>query len=363
MNALTRILKLIALLGSAAQLSLSQSTAVTVSPSSPIVRMPDPFSLDITISSVTNLHAANFVIVYRNDILQCKSVNIGPFLPGSFMPGYHVSSGPVYDTLTAGQAILGAGSASGSGTLLTIQFTPKSIGFSDIMLSVVDLRAFPNEAIPCSATNGFVTVDPPLPITLASFIATATGSGGTLLRWTTLSETNNFGFTVQRRGASDPAFADLPNSFVAGHGTTVDRHEYSFADATPSPGTWYYRLKQVDLGGAEHFTDPVSIAITTGVDDQASPTVFQLAQNYPNPFNPTTLVEYQVASPTRVSIEVYNILGERVAVLVDEVREAGYYKATWNGTNANGATVGTGIYFCRMQAGSFTSVKKMMLMK
>ncbi len=93
------------------------------------------------------------------------------------------------------------------------------------------------------------------------------------------------------------------------------------------------------------------------------PTSFSMSQNYPNPFNPTTTVDYQVPAQSKVEMAVYNILGEEVAVLVAEVQDGGFYRATWNGTDKNGVTVGTGVYFCRMRAGDFTSIKKMLLMK
>jgi len=93
------------------------------------------------------------------------------------------------------------------------------------------------------------------------------------------------------------------------------------------------------------------------------PETFALSQNFPNPFNPTTTLEYEVPSPSNVNIAVYNILGEVVAVLVDEIQEGGFYSVTWNGASVNGKLVGSGVYFCRMQAGQFSSVKKMLLMK
>ena len=93
------------------------------------------------------------------------------------------------------------------------------------------------------------------------------------------------------------------------------------------------------------------------------PESFALSQNYPNPFNPSTTLEYEVPNQSKVSILIYNILGEVVAVLVDEIQEGGFYRVTWNGTSMEGAAVGSGVYFCRMHAGQFSSVKKMLLMK
>ncbi len=96
---------------------------------------------------------------------------------------------------------------------------------------------------------------------------------------------------------------------------------------------------------------------------ETEPTVFALLQNYPNPFNPTTTIEYQVPAQAMTDIEIYNMLGERVATLVHEVQPAGFYTVQWKGTNDGGAKVATGVYFYRMRAGEFNMVKKMLLVK
>jgi nitrous oxidase accessory protein NosD len=93
------------------------------------------------------------------------------------------------------------------------------------------------------------------------------------------------------------------------------------------------------------------------------PTTYGIAQNYPNPFNPTTTIAYQVPEVTHVTVEVYNVLGERVATLVDEQQAAGYYTVEWNGKDGGQRTVSSGVYYYRMSAGQFTSIKKMLLVK
>lgn len=93
------------------------------------------------------------------------------------------------------------------------------------------------------------------------------------------------------------------------------------------------------------------------------PGQFTLGQNYPNPFNPTTQIEYNVPVRSNVAINIFNILGQKVATIVNDVHEAGTHRATWNGKDFSGKTVASGIYFYQMQSGSFEQVKKMMLMK
>jgi len=108
------------------------------------------------------------------------------------------------------------------------------------------------------------------------------------------------------------------------------------------------------------YTAGTTITGTVTVEENhlGMPREYSLQQNYPNPFNPSTNFTYQVAREGFVSVKVYNILGEEVATLVNEVKQTGTYPATWNA-----AGFGSGIYFCKMQTGSFTATKKMLLVK
>jgi hypothetical protein len=90
----------------------------------------------------------------------------------------------------------------------------------------------------------------------------------------------------------------------------------------------------------------------------AKPDRYLLSQNYPNPFNPVTTIRYQLPEEARVSLIIYNVLGQEVAKLVDEVQNAGYKQANFNVNN-----ISSGVYFYRLRAGSFTDIKKMMVVK
>jgi hypothetical protein len=85
---------------------------------------------------------------------------------------------------------------------------------------------------------------------------------------------------------------------------------------------------------------------------------FSLNQNYPNPFNPTTTIKYSIPEMSKVSLTLFNLLGEEVATLVNEEKVAGYYTVEFNASSLS-----SGVYFYRLQAGSFTETKKMVLMK
>jgi hypothetical protein len=98
-------------------------------------------------------------------------------------------------------------------------------------------------------------------------------------------------------------------------------------------------------------------------DDAVTPKVFKLFQNYPNPFNPTTAIEFQVPRTGRVSIKIYDVLGREVAALTDDIHQPGHYTLRWDGLDAKGRKVATGLYFYRMVSADYVAVKKCMLLK
>ncbi|MCB9088283.1 MAG: choice-of-anchor D domain-containing protein [Calditrichae bacterium] len=106
--------------------------------------------------------------------------------------------------------------------------------------------------------------------------------------------------------------------------------------------------------------------LLVGIEGEIRPEVpaaFALAQNYPNPFNPTTEIPYALPVNARVEIAVYNILGQKVRTLVNHAQSPGYYTARWDGRNDAGQLVGSGIYIYRISAGSYTAMRKMILLK
>lgn len=105
-----------------------------------------------------------------------------------------------------------------------------------------------------------------------------------------------------------------------------------------------------------------SVTDVTMTDIQA-PKAFVLEQNHPNPFNPTTTLRYGIAQGTLVELVIYNALGQKVRTLVNEKRGPGVYTVVWDGKNANGSQVGSGIYIARLKAGTFVQSRKMMFLK
>lgn len=197
-----------------------------------------------------------------------------------------------------------------------------------------------------------------VPVQLANFTATVVPPSHVRLHWRTITETNNFGFEVQKAHGPQSSYQTIPNSFVAGHGTTLEPREYWFTDVITGGGTWYYRLKQIDLDGTVHYTDGIQVNTLTSVDAGTVPTAYSLSQNYPNPFNPTTRIEYAVPKETEVKIEIFNTLGQVVATVVNKRQTAGYHTAVFEATG-----LGSGIYIYKLTSPDATIAKKMLLVK
>lgn len=186
-----------------------------------------------------------------------------------------------------------------------------------------------------------------VPVELANFQVRLV-DGEVFLQWTTASETNNLGFAVQRRSAISE-WQEI--GFVNGAGTQAVKQNYSFVDKPEMTGRVSYRLKQIDTDGTFFYTQAIEVFVS-------APAEFALGQNYPNPFNPSTMIQYSLKEQTKISLEIYNLLGQRIAVLIDEETVAGWHEIVWNAT-----PYPAGVYFLTMKAGDFSKTRKMVLIK
>ena len=104
-----------------------------------------------------------------------------------------------------------------------------------------------------------------------------------------------------------------------------------------------------------------TLSLPASSSGSARPQGFALGHNYPNPFNPSTIIPYQIPTAAHVRLEVFNILGQRVATLVDADRPAGFHAAQWDATDAAGRAVGAGVYIYRLVSGGATLSRRMVL--
>jgi hypothetical protein len=211
--------------------------------------------------------------------------------------------------------------------------------------SLTELESYAIQASEKSVSLGWTNII--LPVELTSFTA-VDKNGQVVLNWTTATELNNQMFEIERR-SSEGEYITI--GYVDGYGTTTEPQEYSFIDNSSLTGTVFYRLKQIDFGGRYEYSDEIEIEVT-------GPLAFELEQNYPNPFNPSTLIKYSIPEGGFVTLDVYNLLGEKVATLINGVHEAGRYEINFDASN-----LASGIYVYSLRSGSSNLVKKMLLMK
>ncbi len=138
------------------------------------------------------------------------------------------------------------------------------------------------------------------------------------------------------------------------------KFNYDFVEAEGSHGIHNTKYARGLLVSAiQNFTPSTGVEQTGG----DVPYIYALRQNYPNPFNPTTTINFSIASKGAVRLQVYDILGKLVKTIVDREFEPGNYKATWDGTDQSNIQVSSGIYLYKLNAGTFTSTRKMLLVK
>jgi hypothetical protein len=174
----------------------------------------------------------------------------------------------------------------------------------------------------------------------------------TTFTWLSSSSARQYHLQV----ATDGTFAAIVlDTIIAGASLTL-------TDELEANTKYYWRVGAINTAGEGNYS---AVAyFTTGVRDDVEneiskiPKNYALRQNYPNPFNPKTVISYQLPVMSRVSLKVYDMLGEEVATLFDGLRQAGYYDVIFDGIR-----LASGVYFYRIQAGSFAQTKKLVLLK
>jgi len=230
-------------------------------------------------------------------------------------------------------------------------------GNSRHILLMLSLFMFASSAIICPAVAAEVT---PYSITITW---TAPGDDGTEgvateydIRYSTDPiETANWNSIVEVEGEPSPQPSGTLESF------TIDGL---------IPDTWYYIaiITSDEMYNWSDLSNIISVktqSLSLDIDDDYGtlPNDFNLAQNYPNPFNPATRIDFSIPTTAHVTISIYNMLGQETATIVNEIKPAGNYSITWNGVDAHGREVSSGVYLYRIRAGEYTATKKMALIQ
>jgi hypothetical protein len=197
-----------------------------------------------------------------------------------------------------------------------------------------------------------LTLDVVVPVELTDF-TTENVNGEVIIKWQTTTEINNSGFEIQKsENSNGSGQTDWERvTFVDGRGTTTEITNYSYNDKVVKPGTYLYRLKQIDFDGTTSYSEEIEV-------DVNGPAEFVLMQNYPNPFNPSTTIRFTLPVKIDMMIAVYNLLGEKVAEAFNGEMEEGYHEINFDASNLS-----SGVYFYRFESAQFVDVKKMVLTK
>lgn len=226
-----------------------------------------------------------------------------------------------------------------------VMFTPGTYSFT--LTSITDANG-------CSSQGVLQTLNintgncggNSLPVTLTNLWAT-TKEDDVTLQWTTSTEIDNLGFEVQRSmdGANWSVLGFITG---AGNSTTVQR--YVYLDQKLARGNhYYYRLKQIDIDKRFEYSPIISVKLD-------APEGFVLEQNYPNPVRSTTTIRFTLPRTSNVNLSVYDQSGRVVKVLINDTKDAGTHAI-----NLNAGTLTKGLYYYKMQAGEYSSVKKMVI--
>ncbi|MBP9121699.1 MAG: S8 family serine peptidase [Ignavibacteriaceae bacterium] len=217
------------------------------------------------------------------------------------------------------------------------------------------LRVFDDAGSDTGSVRGWsltLITGAPIPVELSSFNATSNGNA-VELGWITATETNNLGFEVERKSGNGN-FSKV--GFVSGKGTTTESNSYTFIDKELAAANYTYRLKQIDLNGASNFSNEIEVNVEM-------PSEFGISQNYPNPFNPSTVINFALPVEAKVTLKVFDAIGQEVVTLVNGNTAAGNHSVSFDASKLN-----SGLYIYTINAESvsgqkFSKTMKMMLLK
>ena len=203
-----------------------------------------------------------------------------------------------------------------------------------------------------------------VPVVLSSFTAAINPRGNILLTWVTQTESNCLGYRIFRNQEDDLATAlDLQTLINATN--TSQQQTYCFEDQElQEDGEFFYWLQSVDLTGESTFYGPISMILEgQETDAPEAPLINKLHNAYPNPFNPSTTISYSLLHPSAVMLDIYNTRGQKVRSFNAQHYQAGLFSIIWDGKDHTGRKVPSGIYYYRLQAGSYRETKKMVMSK
>lgn len=301
-------------------------------------------TIPVFVSDVTNesIFSVEIKFTFNDNIIQYQdSYNVVNTLMDGWLTFANV-------TLPGLLNFSGSSTSEMIGQGVLVEFDFKVVGQPGMQTAInFDIIRF-NEGSPSvTAFGGTFTVNYVIPVELISFNALLKGKD-VLLTWATASESDNYGFEIER-STNDEGWHSI--GFVPGQGTTSITHYYSYTDKNIDIGSYYYRLKQVDLNGSFDYSNIIEVVV-------GSPSQFSLGQNFPNPFNPTTVIPFDLPEKSSIKLTLYNLLGEAVQVI-----SSGEFSAGHNQVSFNASRLAAGLYFYKLEAKNFVAMKKLLILK
>ena len=204
-----------------------------------------------------------------------------------------------------------------------------------------------------------------LPITLSSFTASYSANGYVRVDWATASETAVMGYYILRSVNDNLTEAQAVSPLIEAANAS-DGATYSFRDSDLQADTvYYYWLNNQDFNGSEGFYGPLQVFVENNGQgsEPVIPTITQALGNYPNPFNPSTNLRYSLAEAADVKIRIYNNRGQQVREYDVQHSKPGFFTLVFDGKDASGRDLSSGVYFYRMQIGQYSATNRMLLLK
>ncbi len=285
--------------------------------------------------------------------------SVGPTVDGRIKPDLMAMGSGVYVARSSSPTSYGTSGgtsfscpilAGAAALVLSVDPTLTPMELLDLLRQTASRSSNPDNLMGWGIINTLDAIELiPVPVELTLFSGRYI-NGSVQLEWTTATETNNFGFEVQKR-YDNTSYEKI--GFVPGNGTTTNGMQYSFEDNDLFAGRIFYRLKQLDFNGEFEYSSEILVEVL-------NLTNYQLFQNYPNPFNPNTSIKYSVPVQSKIKIKItlYDIIGNEVSTLFDGIQQSGVHEINLTADN-----LPSGVYFISMTAENFNKAIKITLMK
>ena len=283
--------------------------------------------------------------------------SVGPTVDGRIKPDLMAMGSSVYVARSSSPTSYGTSSgtsfscpilAGAAALVLSVDPTLTPMELLDLLRQTASRSSNPDNLMGWGIINTLGAIELiPVPVELTLFSGSYV-NGSVQLEWRTATETNNFGFEVQKR-YENTSYEKI--GFVPGNGTTTNSMQYSFEDNDLLAGRIFYRLKQLDFNGDFEYSNEIMVEVLNLTD-------YQLFQNYPNPFNPSTTIKYSVPAQSKIKIALYDIIGNEVSTLFDGIQPSGIHEINLTADN-----LPSGVYFISMTAENFSKAIKITLMK